>query len=200
MLPAMKHSGHEEFLRATRVIDHDHPAVRKQALALAEGRSGDVEIARACFTFVRDRIRHSWDYRANPVTLSASAVLGHTTGYCFAKSHLLAALLRANAIPAGLCYQRLKNHADVGPAFYLHGLNAVWLEEYGWYRADARGNRAGVNAEFTPPDEHLAFVPKEPGEADLAGIFSDPLPEVVSLLSEYTDYMDVRRNLSDPGE
>ena len=196
----MKRSGHEEFLRATPVIDHNHPAVHRQALALAEGCTGDVEIARACFTFVRDEIHHSWDFRENPVTLSASSVLEYRTGYCFAKSHLLAALLRANVIPAGLCYQRLKNHADTGPAFYLHGLNAVWLEKYGWYRADARGNRSGVNAAFTPPDEQLAFVPKEPGEADLTGIFSDPLPEVIDLLSTYTDYLDVRRNLPDPGE
>jgi transglutaminase-like putative cysteine protease len=193
----MKNAGHAEFLRSTPVIDHDHPAVHRQALALAEGCTGDVEIARTCFTFVRDEIRHSWDYKANPVTLSASQVLEHTTGYCFAKSHLLAALLRANAIPAGLCYQRLKNHAEIGPAFYLHGLNAVWLEKYGWYRADARGNRADVHAEFIPPKEHLAFVPKEPGESDLTGIFSDPLPEVVRLLSEYTDYIDVRKNLPD---
>jgi len=196
----MKRSDHEEFLRSTPVIDHDHPAVRRQAFALAKGCTGDVETARACFTFVRDEIHHSWDHKENPVTLSASAVLEHATGYCFAKSHLLAALLRANAIPAGLCYQRLRNHADTGPAFYLHGLNAVWLEEYGWYRADARGNRPGVNAAFTPPDEQLAFVPKEPGEADLAGIFSDPLPSVVRLLSTSTDYLDVRRNLPDPGE
>ena len=196
----MKHSGHEEFLRSTPVIDHDHPAVRTQALALVKGCTGDEEIARACFTFVRDAIHHSGDYQENPVTLSASAVLEHLTGYCFAKSHLLAALLRANAIPAGLCYQRLKNHTDVGPAFYLHGLNAVWLENSGWYRADARGNRADVHAAFTPPEEQLAFVPREPGEADLAGIFSDPLPEVVRLLSDSRDYLDVRRNLPDPGE
>ncbi|MGA2161648.1 MAG: transglutaminase family protein [Methanoregula sp.] len=104
----MKRSGHEEFLRANPVIDHDHPAVREKALALAEGCTGDVEIAQACFTFVRDGIRHSWDYKANPVTLSASAVLEHTTVWCFAKSHLIAAPFRANGIPAGLCYQRLK--------------------------------------------------------------------------------------------
>lgn len=196
----MKHSGHEEFLRATPVIDHDHPAVQEKALSLAEGCKGDGEIARNCFVFVRDGIRHSGDYKTNPVTLSASAVLAHTTGSCFAKSHLLAALLRANKIPAGFCYQRLKNHSDVGPAFYLHGLNAVWFEEYGWYRADARGNRADVHAEFTPPEEHLAFVPKEPGQADLTGTFSDPLPLVVDLLTKYTDYLDVRRNMPDVEE
>ena len=77
----MMHTGQKEFLRATPIIDHNHPAVRKKALALAEGCTGDEEIARNCFTFVRDEIRHSWDYKTNPVTLSASAVLEHTTGY-----------------------------------------------------------------------------------------------------------------------
>ena len=33
--------------------------------------------------------------------------------------------------PGRICYQRLRNHGDAGPAFYLHGLNAVWLDEYG---------------------------------------------------------------------
>lgn len=196
----MMHSGQKEFLRATPVIDCDNPAVEEKARELAAGRNGDVAIARNCFVFVRDKIRHSWDYRENPVTLAASQVLAHGTGYCFAKSHLLAALLRANGIPAGLCYQRLANHGDTGPAFYLHGLNAVWLDEYGWYRADARGNRSDVHAEFTPPAECLAFVPKEPGEADLTGIFSDPLPVVVDLLTKYTDYTDVRQNLPDMEE
>ena len=41
----MKHTGHEEFLRATPVIDYDHPAVRQKALSLAEGCTGGVEIA-----------------------------------------------------------------------------------------------------------------------------------------------------------
>jgi len=193
----MKSSGHEEFLRSTAIIDYNHPVVRNQALTLSEGCLGDEEIARACFTFVRDEIQHSWDYRKNPVTLSASDVLEYKTGYCFAKSHLLAALLRANSIPAGLCYQRLKNHTDVGPEFYLHGLNAVRLKEYGWYRADARGNRTDVHAEFTPPTEQLAFTPQLPGESDLTGIFSDPLPVVINLLSSYSNYLDVRKNLPD---
>ncbi|MDD1703191.1 MAG: transglutaminase family protein [Methanoregula sp.] len=193
----MMRTGHKEFLRSTSVIDHDNPAVREKALALAEGCRDDEAIARNCFVFVRDEIRHSWDYKTNPVTLSASSVLEHKTGFCYAKSHLLAALLRANKIPAGLCYQRLKNHSEIGPAFYLHGLNAVYLNAYGWYRADARGNREDVHAEFAPPEEHLAFVPAEPGECDLTGTFSDPLPAVVDLLTKYTDYCDVRKNMPD---
>jgi transglutaminase-like putative cysteine protease len=117
----------------------------------------------------------------NPVTCKASDVLLHRTGYCYAKSHLLAALLRANRIPAGLCYQRL-TVGDVGPPFCLHGLNAVFLPEHGWYRIDARGNKPGVNAQFTPPLEWLAFAVRPPHEADFPEIFAEPLPVIVETL------------------
>ena len=59
------------------------------------------------------------------------------------------ALLRANGIPAGFCYQRLSID-DVGPPYTLHGFNAVYLNEHGWYRVDARGCKAGVTSDFTP--------------------------------------------------
>lgn len=48
---------------------------------------------------VRDRIKHSNDYKLNPITRKASDVLKHGTGYGYAKSHLLMALLPANNIP-----------------------------------------------------------------------------------------------------
>ncbi len=131
----------------------------------------------------------------DPVTLKASDVLAHRTGFCFAKSHLLAALLRANGIPAGLCYQRILL-ADAG-VHCIHGLNAVYLPAHGWYRIDARGNKEGVDARFTPPVERLACSLAHDGEADLPGIFADPLPEVLGVLSLYDNYLDVSKNLPD---
>ncbi|OGT42131.1 MAG: Cro/Cl family transcriptional regulator, partial [Gallionellales bacterium RIFOXYD2_FULL_52_7] len=130
------------FLSDSEYIDWKHSAILNKAAELAVGNSGDEAIARRCFEFVRDTIKHSWDYRMNPVTCKASDVLMYGTGYCYAKSHLLAALLRANGIPAGLCYQRLAVGTE-GPPFCLHGLNAVYLEQHGWYRIDARGNKPG---------------------------------------------------------
>ena len=59
-----------------------------------------------------------------------SSVLMHKTGYCYAKSHLLAALLRSNGLPAGLCYQRLSVDDDGAP-YSLHGLNADFLKNHG---------------------------------------------------------------------
>ena len=152
----------QDFLRPTDIINHTHPTVAAQARALAAGLTDDAAIASACFLFVRDEIRHSVDYQMNPITCRASDVLAHGTGYCFAKSHLLAALLRANGIPAGLCYQRLSID-DIGPPFTLHGFNAVHLRDFGWYRLDPRGCKPGVTSAFTPPIETLAYAPKLPG-------------------------------------
>jgi len=89
-----------KYLAATEFIDWDNPAVLIQAKMLTDGSSSSEEAARKCFEFVRDKIKHSWDYKLNPVTYKASDVLHHGTGYCYAKSHLLAALLRANNIPS----------------------------------------------------------------------------------------------------
>lgn len=185
-----------EFLRATAVIDFDHPALAAKAKELAAGLVDDAAIAEACFLFVRDAVTHSVDARANPVTVTASEVLAHGTGYCFAKSHLLAALLRANGIPTGLCYQRLTID-DVGPPFTLHGFNAVHLRAYGWYRVDPRGCKPGVNSEFTPPVEVLAYAPKLPGEADLPEIWADPLPVVLEKLRGAATWDDMLTMLPD---
>ena len=40
--------------------------------------------------------------------------------------------------------------ARVGSSVLLARLNAVYLDEFGWYRCDPRGNKEGVNAQFTP--------------------------------------------------
>jgi transglutaminase-like putative cysteine protease len=134
-----------ELLRSTDVIDWEHPAVAARARALRAGLTDPVAIARRAFEWVRDEIKHSADFGLERVTVSASEVLEIGSGYCYAKNHLFAALLRANGLPAGLSYQRLSLD-DEGRRFCLHGFNAVLLPGIGWYRADPRGNRAGIDA------------------------------------------------------
>ena len=184
------------YLTASKYIDFDAPEVRSLAQTLAARADSELTLVRACFEFVRDQIRHSADHRLNPVTCKASEVLRHGTGYCYAKSHLLAALLRANGVPAGLCYQRL-SVGDGGAPYCLHGLNAVHLEGIGWYRIDARGNKPGVNAQFQPPTEALAFSLKEPQERDLPEVWAEPLAVVVEVLERYATYDQVLANLPD---
>lgn len=79
----------------------------------------------------------------------------------------------------------------------MHGLNAVYLPDIGWYRIDARGNKPGVEAMFTPPTEKLAFTVTVEGEVDLLEIWSEPLPQVTRVLTSCTDFREVAENLPD---
>ncbi|UFH60400.1 transglutaminase-like domain-containing protein [Sulfurovum mangrovi] len=184
------------YLESSQYINWKEPSVSAKAKELSSKTVKDT--IRSCFEFVRDEIKHSNDYKLNPVTVKASDVLLYKTGYCYAKSHLLAALLRANNIPAGLCYQRLTVNDDgTGDSFSLHGLNAVYLEDIGWYRVDPRGNKENVSADFCPPIEKLAFPIRYEGEKDLPEIWSEPLRVVTDLLNHSKTYLDVFENLPD---
>jgi len=186
----------EAFLKATEIIDWTHPLVSSKARELSTGLAGAVDIARRCFEWVRDEIQHSSDFERNPVPCRASDVLAAGTGYCYAKSHLLAALLRANGIPGGFCYQRLSID-DKGAPFSLHGLNAVHLPEIGWYRVDCRGNKVGVDAQFTPPIERLAFRLVFREERNFSEILPDPLRIVITALSTFRTWDQLYKNLPD---
>ena len=194
----------KKYLQISEIIDWQNSEILGLAHHLASTHQTTEDIAKSCFEWVRDEIRHSRDYQMNPVTCRASDVLKYKTGYCFAKSHLLAALLRANQIPAGLCYQRLTidDPPTIKPyeqnvSCTLHGLNAIFLPEIGWYRVDARGNRDGINAQFTPPQEQLAFEIRSPQEANFPNIFAEPLSVVVDVLQSFTKWEEVLLHLPD---
>ncbi|AFY69554.1 transglutaminase domain-containing protein [Thalassoporum mexicanum PCC 7367] len=208
----------EAFLQADPIIDWQHPAILALAEEIAAAHAGadnqEIAIARASFEWVRDRIYHSGDDQMNPITCSASQVLEHQTGFCFAKSHLLAAILRANGIPAGFCYQRLSLD-NRGAPYSLHGFNAIYLNEFGWYRVDPRGNRdfvgknnqdalnrvailrLRIDAQFTPPHEQLAYTPQITGEADFENILASPLPIVVQVLQTHRTLAELCANFPD---
>lgn len=185
-----------EFLQPTAIINCTAPTIAIAAAEIAGDAIDDEEIARRCFFWVRDRVRHSVDHRISLVTCTASDVLEHRVGFCYAKSHLLAALLRASGIPAALCYQRLSLDS-AGSAFFLHGLVAVHLLRHGWYRVDPRGDKPGIISDFCPPDERLPFTPKLPGEMDIPERHSDAMSCVVSTLHQWPTAEDVRKNLPD---
>ena len=152
-----------------------------------------VTLVRAMYEFVRDEIRHSWDVQDKRVTKSASEVLEQGVGICWAKANLLAALLRACGIPAGICYQRLTlgNTPDIG--FCIHALNAVYLKSLDrWIRLDARGNKPGIDAQFDLAQERLAFpVRRELGEVEYEGVYARPSKQLMHVLENSTDALDM---------
>ncbi|AIE84149.1 transglutaminase-like domain-containing protein [Fimbriimonas ginsengisoli] len=173
-----------KYLESTAEVDYDHPSV--QAFVRDSGwlEIGTVDRAEKAFRFVRDEVPHSWDIQSPTVTCSASETLAHRTGICYAKSHLLAALLRATGIPAGFCYQRLVLFEDPADGYSIHALNAFYVESLDkWVRMDARGNKPGVDAQFSLEEERLAFsIRPEMGEMDYPGVYAVPSAKVVQTL------------------
>jgi transglutaminase-like putative cysteine protease len=157
------------YLEDTITIDWQTPAVTDCARGLLAGLpdpSAQTRVARL-FHFVRDEIAHSWDLDPSParvprapegfsadflrrgIACRASEVLALGHGLCFAKSHLLAALLRFAGHPTGFCYARLADDERPG-RFVLHGFVAcAWPRTGGWILLDPRGNRVAGSS----PDE-----------------------------------------------
>jgi transglutaminase-like putative cysteine protease len=174
------------YLAGDEVIEVQAPLVRRLAADLRADSANDEAFAGAAFEWVRDRIRHSVDAQDPRVTLTATEVLTEGVGLCFAKSHLLAAVLRAGGIPTGFCYQRL---AD-GDTYLVHGLVAVHLNG-AWHRQDPRGNKVGVDAQFSVNGEQLAWPTDSAGEVDYPEVWVTPAPEVVASLRAATDALEL---------
>jgi len=176
-----------DYLVSDTIVDWQTPAVRQKALELTGSLSDEVAKARCLYEWVRDSISHSTDAGLDIVTCTASEVLHHGSGICFAKSHLLAALLRAVTIPAGFCYQVLRLDPPVDNEPVLHGFNAIYLATLArWIRVDARGNTKGINAQFDLKKEQLAFA-MDPlaDEFIYETIFAAPVSSVVTRLKMY---------------
>lgn len=180
----------ERFLEPTAFIESDAPAVSAW-VANRLAACDDVERARRVFHFVRDEVHHSWDIQGRRVTRTALDVLAYREGICYAKSHLAAALLRCAGVPTGICYQRLTLMDDDSQGYAVHALNTVYLQSLErWIRFDARGNKPGVNAQFSLDREQLAFrIRPEYDEVDYLVNHSEPHPAIVETLVQNDDAM-----------
>ncbi len=176
-----------KYLALDDVIDYDSEAIKNLADILFSQAEGELAYIKGAYEFVRDKISHSADAGEALITCSASEVLEAGHGICFAKSHLLAALLRAQEIPAGFCYQKLILDDETAPVLIYHGLVGVYIKELGgWVRLDARGNKEGVDAQFSVGEEQLAFpIRPELGEVDDYTVYPNPDEKVLERLQKY---------------
>jgi transglutaminase-like putative cysteine protease len=188
-----------DYLASTELVDWRTPEIDSLAHELTADSISDLEKASKLFEWVRDEIPHSGDARHELVTCRASDVLRHRTGLCFAKSHLLAALLRAVGVPAGFCYQRICCGSHPTDRMMAHGLNGIYLQSVGrWIRVDPRGNKPGVDAQFSVDRQQLAF-PVRPNLGETLGptVFVKPLPAIMQCFASHATVSEVLDNLPD---
>jgi hypothetical protein len=62
---------------------------------------------------------------------------------------------------------------------------AIDIPGHGWYRVDPRGNKPGVDAQFTPPAERLAYSCSKTGELTFPRIYAEPVTVVARALNAY---------------
>ena len=205
----------EDYLKCSNVIDFDNKEIIELVDMLFEKSSNELDFIKRAYEFVRDNISHSADINEDVITCSASEVLREGHGICFAKSHLLAALLRCKSVPTGFCYQKLIVDDEKIPVLAYHGLNGIYLKDYQkWIRLDARGNRSDVNAQFSIEKEQLAFpIRSQKGEEDNFTVYPDPDTNILKNLRENKtrtvlwnnlpnklDYEDVSQNYGESNE
>lgn len=147
--------------------------------------------------------------------ISASAIIDFDHSLVAAKAAALAKCCVEEIALARNCYYLVRDEiahsgdirsdlvtfsaSEVLEAGYtLHGMNAVYLPQFGRYRCDARGNKLGINADFTPPVEHLAWSTYDTGECNFSGHYASPQPAVIKCLVENDSFQQVFDNLPDP--
>ena len=185
----------DAYLQASHYVNYHDPDIQAFIFSLTENHPSEIDRIQAAFEFVRDRIDHSYDIQSREVTRRASEVFAKKHGICYAKSHLLAAILRGMGVPSGICYQRLTLYDKPEDGFCVHALNTVYLREQGrWIRLDARGNKEGVDAQFSMDEEKLAFPIREAyGEMDYFTNFAEPHPDIIHVLESNTDCLEMYR-------
>ncbi len=190
---------HSEYLQETDIINFSNILIRQaiKSLNLFPLIYNDLEAAKRIYEFVRDDIKHSFDINSEPVTCTASEVIQCGHGICHAKSHLLAALLRGIGIPCGFGYQKLILDDDRCPYFVIHGYNFVFINSLSkWIKVDARGNKTGINAQFSTGAPVLAFaIRSDLNETDENINHSNPKDSVIQCLLKCKTISELKMNL-----
>ena len=186
----------QDYLQELSEVNYSDTKIQTLINQLFDPNQTEIEKVQIAFHFVRDEIAHSWDIQSEIVTCSASEVLTQKQGICYAKSNLLAALLRSQGIPTGFCYQRLMLFDTPEKGYSLHALNAVYLSALNkWIRLDARGNKEGVDAEFSTEEEKLAFtVNPQFDEIDYPIIYVKPNAKTIEILKQSNHALEMYLN------
>jgi transglutaminase-like putative cysteine protease len=139
----------DQYLKATDIIDCNHPDIHAFAGAIAGNVTDPVEKAVRLYYAVRDEIRYDPYYPFYlPEHYRASAVLKLRRGFCIPKVSLLCAAGRASGIPTRAGFATVRNHLATqqlleflgSDLFVFHGFTEFFLEGK-WIKSTPAFNR-----------------------------------------------------------
>lgn len=149
------------YLRPSRFIDSDHPAVVEFA-QIHRGPSADLrDQAVSLYYAVREAIRYNpYTFSRDPDTLKASFALAASESYCVPKATLLAACARHCGIPARIGLADVRNHLSTPrllallktDVFAMHGYTELYLRGR-WVKATPAFNQTLCELFDVPPLE-----------------------------------------------
>src|SRR5437867_3776767 len=134
------------YLAPARFIDSDAENVVAFSLRARGDESDQIAQAVHLYYAVRDGIAYTpyCDFRS-PETYRASACLARGSGFCVAKSALLAAAARAARIPARVGFADVRNHLS------SRRLRALMGTDVFYYHGYTELHLGGVRVNATPP-------------------------------------------------
>ena len=185
------------FLEESLYIDFSSAIIQEKVKSLFYGIDDDVEKAKTAYEYVRDEIPHTFYIQSDIITAKASDVLKFRTGICHAKAILLAALLRAQDIPAGFCFQHIVLSEEEPVRYCVHCFNAIFIDDR-WIKVDASGNTNGKNAQFSLTEPKLAFSNRSDyDEYFWEGIYAKPHLDTMRMLEKANSVKDVVNHIPD---
>jgi len=146
------------WLKATKSVQSDDPAIRKKALEL---RAPDAD----CIQTIRNILKCSSEVvqkeiKPDKPDTTAATTLDHGGGECTSAANLAAALLRAAGIPGRV----LANYPNWNTPFQTHYFVEAYVPGYGWARGESIMNRFPVQSYENvivsvvyPQDENCSF-------------------------------------------
>ncbi|MDP3713738.1 MAG: transglutaminase family protein [Mycobacteriales bacterium] len=131
----------DRYLRPTRLLDHQHPALRALAERRGWARLDPAERVGAIYGFVRDDI--AFGYNASD-DIPASQVLADGLGQCNTKTTLLMALLRGAGVPVrfhgATIHKRLQKGVVTGLMYRLAPRDII----HSWAEVQVDGRWVGL--------------------------------------------------------
>ena len=183
----------ENYLVESAYVNYNNPNVQREISSLLTNCKSSTEYLTKAFLFVRDHISHSVDKAEKTIiSRSASDALKNKHGLCFAKAHLLCALLRAVKIPCALSYQTI-----ISPSIrFIHGLCAYLdTNTHSWVHIDPVNKNDKFEA-FKAGHEWLYYRPsKKLTIINHPELYTDTHPAIKHYLEKHSTLSDALEEL-----